>query len=68
MNFLEKARIRMEHWIHHNDHHLEEYEEFSRELEGAGKAECAQHVREMISLAARSNECLRKALDSLDKP
>ena len=33
MNFAEKARIRMEHWINHNLDHLEDYEAFAGELE-----------------------------------
>lgn len=65
MEFMEKARIMLEHWITHNEHHQEEYEEFADQLEGAGKAESARHVREMIELASRSSACLRKALEAL---
>lgn len=65
MDFAQKARVRIEHWVNHNDHHLEDYEAFARELDAAGKPECAQHIREMIGHSARSNECLRKALASL---
>jgi hypothetical protein len=66
MDFVQKARVRIEHWISHNDHHLEDYETFAKELESAGKAESAKHVREMIQHSTRSTECLRKALLSLD--
>jgi len=66
MDFLEKAKIRLEHWITHNDHHKEEYELFAEQLEQAGKEESARQVRELIQLAARSNECLRKALEALE--
>lgn len=66
MDFLEKAKIRLEHWITHNDHHKEEYELFAEQLEEAGKDESARQVREMIRLSAKSNECLRKALEALD--
>ena len=65
MDFVEKARIRVEHWLTHNDHHQEEYEMFAEQLGDAGKKESAEHVREMIELAARCNECLRMALKSL---
>ena len=66
MDFVEKARIRLEHWITHNDHHQEEYEMFVEQLEDAGKKRCAGHVREVMTLNAKSTDCLRKAWDSLE--
>ena len=65
MDFIEKATIRLEHWITHNDHHQEEYEMFAEQLEEAGKKESAEKVREMISLTSKSTDCLRKALKAL---
>lgn len=65
MEFLEKAKIRLEHWITHNDHHQEEYEMFAEQLEEAERNESAQYIREMIALNSKSNECLRKALKTL---
>jgi hypothetical protein len=65
MDLVQKAKVRIEHWISHNDHHLEDYDTFAKELEGAGKAESAKHIREMILHSARSTECLRKALLAL---
>lgn len=65
MDFVHKAGVRIEHWISHNDHHLEDYETFATELESAGKAESAKHIREMILHVARTTECLRKALLAL---
>lgn len=66
MDFIEKARIRLENWITHNDNHKEEYEMFAEQLEEAGKNESSEHVREMIELTAKCNECLRKALKTLE--
>jgi len=66
MDFIEKARIRLEHWITHNDHHLEEYEMFAEQLEDAGKKQSAAHIREMIDLSVKSNDSLRNALKSLE--
>jgi hypothetical protein len=62
MNFDEKARVRIEHWIHHNLDHLADYQAFASELEAAGKAECAWHVRAMGSLLSQSNDHLKEAL------
>jgi len=66
MDFTEKAGIRIEHWLNHNEEHLKEYEAFASELETAGKNERARHIREMAALTAQSNECLRRALKALD--
>ena len=65
MDILEKARIRLEHWITHNDHHQEEYVMFAEQLEEAGKEKSAKEVRKMIELTARSTQCLRDALKEL---
>ena len=66
MDLTEKAKIRIEHWIRHNEDHLEEYEAFARELETAGKNETARYIREIAALMAQSTEHLEKALRSLE--
>ena len=65
MEFIDKAKIRIEHWIHHSEDHQQEYVSFARELEETGKIESARHIREMVSLSARSTECLKKAMNAL---
>ena len=65
MDFEEKAKIRMEHWITHNDHHQEEYTIFVEQLDAAGKKESSEHVKKMIEFTANSTDCLRKALKAL---
>ncbi len=65
MDYLEKAKIRMEHWIEHNDQHLEEYAKFAQELAEAGKLEAAKHVQEMVDLTAKSSDCLKKAVKAM---
>ena len=65
MDVIEKAKIRIEHWIHHNEHHGEEYEMFAEQLEDAGKSESAGHIREMVKIISKSTDCLKNALDSL---
>lgn len=66
MDFIEKARIRIEHWITHNNNHKEEYEAFAEQLEEEGKKESSEHVRKMIEMIVRSNECLRNASKTLE--
>ena len=65
MDFIEKATIRLEHWITHNDHHQEEYEIFADQLEEADMKESARHVRDLIDLTSKCTDCLREALKSL---
>jgi hypothetical protein len=65
MDFVEKAKIRLEHWIAHSDHHYEEYAMFADQLQEAGKLESAEQIREMVDLSSRSTDCLRKALKAL---
>jgi hypothetical protein len=66
MDALEKARIRLEHWIEHNDDHQRDYETFAEELTRLGKIESAALVREVVGLNTRSTECLRQALQALE--
>lgn len=66
MNFVEKAKIRLEHWIDHNDHHIQDYEAFVKQLEEAGKTESAEYIRAMMKLTEESTECLRKAVKALN--
>ncbi|MFO7784208.1 MAG: hypothetical protein R6V25_06210 [Desulfatiglandales bacterium] len=66
MEFKDKARIRLEHWIEHSDHHLDEYEQFAGQLEDEGMVESARHIREMMDLEEKSTTCLKKALEALD--
>lgn len=65
MEFTEKAKIRIEHWMHHNMDHGYDYESFARELEAAGKSESAVHIRKMGTLVEQSNAHLKKALEYL---
>ena len=65
MDFVEKAKIRLEHWITHNDHHQEEYEMFAEQLQDAGKKESADNIKEMMELTAKGTDCLRKALKAI---
>ena len=65
MEFLEKAKIRLEHWIEHNEQHQEEYSKFASELAEAGKLEAAKQIEAMVELTAKSSACLKKALEAM---
>ncbi len=66
METIEKAKIRLEHWISHSVHHQEEYEIFMEQLQEAGKTESAEQIGKMIALTEKTTECLKKALEGLD--
>ena len=66
MDFVERASLRLKHWMDHNEKHREEYAAFAAQLEQAGKQASAAHVHEMADLAGKSNACLRKALKALE--
>ncbi len=67
MEFIEKAKIRIEHWITHNDHHQEEYEMFAEQLEREGLDKSAALIKEMVGLNAKSTSCLKEALKALEE-
>lgn len=62
MDFSDKAKIRIKHWLMHNEGHITEYGRFVEELEAEGMQSGAGHIREMIAWTAKSNACLREAL------
>jgi hypothetical protein len=68
MDFVEKARLRMERWLSHNDHHDEEYSSFADQLNAAGQTKSAEFIREMMQFSTKSNQFLQKALESLQDP
>jgi hypothetical protein len=65
MESIEKAKIRIDHWIEHNKDHLQEYEALAEALESVGKYESARSLREVTALTARSNEFMNCALKTL---
>jgi len=65
MEPLDRTALRMTHWLEHNQHHCEEYEELAQELEALGKSESAQALRKMIAHAQKGNAQLERALAAL---
>jgi hypothetical protein len=65
MEFEEKAKIRLEHWLRHNRSHLDEYRRFAGELEAAGKTASSKAVEEMVELTEQALVSLEEALRSL---
>ncbi len=67
MDFIEKAKIRMSHWIEHNRQHIQEYKNFAEELRKVGKTKSAQCIEEMVKYIEKSNKSLENALNALEE-
>lgn len=65
MDFKEKAKIRMEHWLAHGRSHGDDYAKFTRELTEAGQTDSAAAMEEMARLNDESLKALEKALEAL---
>jgi len=68
MAIVDKAAVRIGHWMAHNDSHITEYDAFAKHLEDSGKGASAMHIREMAELTRKAGDCLRKALLALENP
>ncbi len=67
MEFNEKARIRLEHWLKHNKEHEEEYKKFRDELLSAGKTKSAKLMDSIIEYVFRCSKLFEEAIDGLNK-
>jgi hypothetical protein len=65
MDFKEKAKIRLEHWLSHNESHAVDYRRFAGELEAAGLTASRQALDETINRTEQGNAALRRALNLL---
>ncbi len=62
MEFREKAKLRIEHWMKHTADHVKEYARFADELENSGYHNAARNIREMVEITAKCSHCLKNAL------
>lgn len=67
MEFREKAKIRIAHWMKHTDDHVKEYAQFADELEKSGYNNAARNIREMASITTKCSHCLKNALLSVNE-
>ena len=68
MNDIEKSRIRLKHWLDHNEDHLKGYEDVAALLEKEGLAEAAAKVRQGIEMTSKANDEFRAALLHYPEP
>ena len=68
MEFREKAKLRIAHWMKHTDDHVKEYARFAEELEQSGYSHAARNIREIASITTQCSQFLKNALLSVNKP
>ncbi len=61
MDFKERAKIRIEHWLEHNEKHYDEYLNFARELEENGMIE-EKRIMEKVAALTKEISFLFKKL------
>ena len=62
MDEIGKSRIRLGHWIDHNEEHLKGYIQVAEALEKEGLAEASQAIRKAIGLIEEANREFASAL------
>lgn len=67
MEFKEKAKIRIQHWLKHNQEHAQEYQNMARELEANGLPEVAEAIMALAKNTELGSACLQKAISALEK-
>jgi hypothetical protein len=67
MEFREKAKLRIEHWMKHSADHVREYSKFADELENSGYSDAAYNIREMATITSKCAHCMKSALLSVKK-
>jgi hypothetical protein len=65
MEFGEKAKIRIEHWMKHTTDHIQEYTKFAEELEQFGHNDAAKPIRDMTEITAQCKKYMKDALSLL---
>ena len=68
MDNTEKLRVLLQHWIEHNDGHVEEFEKWRKTMAEDDKQSLAAHISDAIAAMATVNEKLTKALTEVGGP
>jgi hypothetical protein len=68
MDNVEKLRVLLQHWIDHNKGHVEEFEKWQKMMADEGQSHLAQHIANAVSIMAKVNDELDKALAEAGGP
>ncbi len=62
MDERKKLSVMIEHWIEHNDEHMEEYKKWAHKAEELGLKSVRKEIEEAIESLSQSNHHLERAL------
>ncbi|MFH0822752.1 MAG: hypothetical protein V2B18_08360 [Pseudomonadota bacterium] len=65
MDEIQKNRIRIKHWITHNDDHLKGYEEVAATLRSHGQNDAADKIENAAEFIGSANRAFEEALECL---
>lgn len=68
MDNVEKLRVMLQHWIEHNNGHVEEFEKWRTTMTEDGQSSLANHIAEAIKTMELVNVDLEKALKEAGGP
>jgi len=68
MDNVEKLRVMLQHWIEHNNGHVDEFEKWRQTMTEEGQASLAAHIAEAIQTMTTVNKQLEKALEEVGGP
>ena len=65
LDFGTKLTRRLEHWRHHNEDHLQGYQQWAEAAGANGCDDVAAHLQAVLTLSRQITEHLEKALEGL---
>lgn len=65
MEYTEKVRKRLEHWLEHNAKHMEEYKKLADELKEKGYESAANYILNLIEHTKKMNDEINNALNNI---
>lgn len=65
MHHVRHLKTIIQHWIKHNESHLEEYRKWEKIAISLGYREVSEKLSSVLELVSQANVLLREALDNL---
>ncbi len=65
MEDIKRLSIVIDHWIEHNQSHIEEYKKWAKMAESMGLASVMEEIKNAIEKLKQCNNCLEMALKAL---
>ena len=58
---IDKLSILLPRWLHHNNEHIRDQEQWTKKAEDAGLYEVADELRRAIDFSKKANRCIEQA-------